>query len=299
MWIYITTAGYTLLAIESIISKYLLAGRMKSWQIYTFYIGIFSAFSLFFLPFGMHWYGLFPFLISVLSGLIFYLSLIFLYQALLSSSASRVYILFGATATVFTALLSKIFLKENFTSHEIGGIAFLLLGGFFISYKFYAARFFSNYKETLLAGLLLAASYVLLKYGYNEQKFIMGYVTSRVGIVAGALSSLLFPSFRKAIQSNLKKRKKKENIKNVVAAASAKTIAGIGSVLLNFSISMGSVALVSALVSIQYLLTFVFSLALSFFISRIFVEKFSLLNVLTKTAGILSVALGTMLVIMK
>lgn len=299
MWVYIAISGYSLLAVESVISKYLLAGRMKSWQIYAFYVGLFSAFSFIFAPFGLHWYGTFPFVISVLSGLIFYLSLVFLYQALLSSSTSRVYILYGAVTTIITAILSKTFLKEYFTFREIGGIAFLIMGGFFISYKFYASRFFSNYKETVLAGLLLGISFVLLKYGYNEQRFIMGYVTSRVGIVAGALASLLFPNFRKAVRTNLKRRKRKENIKNVAGTAVAKTISGIGSILLNYSISLGSVALVSALVSVQYLLTFVFSLVLSLFLARIFVEKFSLLNILAKTAGILAVALGTMLVIFK
>ena len=298
-WILFAIGGYALLAVEAVISKYLLAGRIKSWQIYTFYIGIFSAFSFVFAPFGLRWYGTFPFLISILSGLLFYFSLIFLYQSLLYSSASRVYILYGAVATITTTVLAKFLLGEIFTIRELLGIIFLLMGGVFISYKFYEARFFSNYHRTILAGFLVALSLVLLKYGYNEQKFITGYVLSRAGLLIGALVSLAIPSFRKAVQNNLKKHGRKENTKNFAGAAIAKTIAGIGTLFINLGISAGSVAVVGALVSVQYLLTFVLALILSFYLRKIFVERFSWLNFLAKMTGIILVAFGTVLVIFK
>jgi drug/metabolite transporter (DMT)-like permease len=298
-WLIIAISGYLLLAIESVISKYLLAGRIRSWQLYAFYIGLFSSFSLVFAPFGLAWYGTFPFMVSIFSGIIFYLSLIFLYQSLLKSSASRVYVLYGTVSTIATTLFSGLLLRDHFTLMEIYGIAFLIIGGIFISYKFYASRFFSNSHRTVAAGILVALSLVLLKYGYNEQKFVTGYIDSRLGILAGALLSLAVPSFRKSIKKSLRKRKNKENAQNLFGAIGAKTLAGIGTLLINFSISLGSVAIVNSLVSIQYILTFIFALGLSFYFKKIFIERFSVLNMLTKLAGILSVALGTMLVIFK
>lgn len=299
MWVYIAIAGYILLAVEAVISKYILTGRMRSWQLYAFYVGLFSAFGFVFAPFGLKWYGVYPFAISFLSGVIFYISLLFLYRSLLFSSTSRVYILYGAVATISTAILAKLFLGEIFSVREIFGILFLLLGGIFISYKFYDWRFFSSYHWTIVAGFLMALSLVFLKYGYGEQKFVTGYVISRLGIFLSALSSFLIPSFRKAILRSLKKRRRRENMENFGEAMAAKTVAGIGTLFINYSISLGSVAVVSALVSIQYLLTFLFALSLSFYFKRIFVEKFSILNILTKMAGILAVALGTALVIFK
>lgn len=298
-WIVFAIGGYALMAVEAVTSKYLLAGRIKSWQIYAFYIGIFSAFSFVFAPFGLRWYGAFPFLISIFSGLLFYFSLIFLYQSLLYSSASRVYILYGAVATIATTVLAKFLLGEIFTIRELLGIIFLLMGGVFISYKFYEARFFSNYHRTIASGFFVALSLVLLKYGYNEQKFITGYVLSRAGLLIGALASLAIPSFRKAIQNNLKKRGRKENTKNLAGAAIAKTISGTGTLLINLGISAGSVAVVGALVSVQYLLTFILALILSFYLRKIFVERFSWLNFLAKMTGIILVAFGTVLVIFK
>ncbi len=299
MWIYIAILGYTLLAVEAVIGKYIIAGRMKNWQTYAFYVGLFSSFCLILAPFGLKWSGFFPFLASFVSGILFYLGLIFLYRSLLRSSASRVYILFGATSTIATTLLAQALLDDVFSMNELIGILFLVLGGIFISYKFYASRLFSNYHWTILSGLVIALSLVLLKYGYNEQKFVSGYILSRLGIFSGAVFSFAIPSFRKTIIRSLKRTKRKENIKNFLGTVGAKSIAGAGTLVINYGIAVGSVAIVSSLVSVQYLLTFVFALALSFYFKKVFVERLSPLNFFTKMLGIIFVTLGTILVIYK
>lgn len=295
----IAILGYLLLAVEAVMSKYILAARMKSWPLYAFYVGIFSVFSIFFAPFGLKWFGIVPFLISFLSGIIFFLSLAFLFRSLVRSSASRVYILFGAASTIATTILAGFLIGENFSKKEIAGIFFLLLGGAIISFKFYAGRFFSHWRGATLAGILAAFSMILLKAGFNNGTFVSGYVVSRMGILFAALAVLLIPDFRKAVFENLKKRKRRENVENFAGTIVAKSTAGLGTLLVNWSISLGSVAIVSSLVSVQYLLTFVFALFLSFFLKDIFIERFSLLNFLAKMAGILLVALGTLLAILK
>jgi len=299
MWIWIAILGYTLLAVEAVMSKYILAGRMRSWQLYSFYVGIFSVFSLGFAPFGIKWFGLLPFLISFLSGILLFLSLSFLFHALLRSSASRVYILFGTSSTIATALLAAILIGETISRREAAGIIFLLLGGAVISYKFYASRFFSHWRGATLAGILAAFSLILLKNGYDSQTFVSGYITSRGGLLFAALASLLIPAFRQAVLSSIKKRKRRENIENLGGTIIAKTTAGAGTLLLNYSISLGSVAIISSLVSVQYFLTFIFALFLSFFLKDVFIERFSVLNFLTKMLGISLVTLGTALVIFK
>jgi uncharacterized membrane protein len=297
MWISIVIIGYTLLAVEAVMSKYIIAGRMRSWQLYSFYVGIFSVFSLGFAPFGFKWFGILPFLISFLSGILLFLSLSFLFHALLRSSTSRVYILYGATSTIATAALSVIFIGEFFSAGEIIGILFLLLGGIVISYKFYASRFFSHWKGATLAGILTAFSLILLKQGYDNQAFVSGYIISRGGLLFAALAALLIPAFRQAVLAGLKKRNRRENIENLGGTIIAKAMAGAGTVLINYGISLGSVAIISSLVSVQYLLTFVFALFLSFFLKDIFIERFSMLNFLAKMLGILLVTLGTILVV--
>jgi hypothetical protein len=182
---------------------------------------------------------------------------------------------------------------------EAGGILLLLAGGMIVSFKFYAGRFFSHWRGATLAGILAAFSMILLKYGYNHQAFVSGYILSRSGMLFGAFVSLLIPEFRKAVLKGLRGKKKKENIENLAGTILAKGTAGLGTLLVNYSVAIGSVAVISSLISVQYLLTFVFALLLSYYFKDIFIEKFSILNVLTKTAGILAIALGTLLVIFK
>lgn len=299
MWISIAIIGYALLAVESVISKYILAARMKNWQLYTFYVGIFSVFSLGFAPFGFEWPGSVPFFVSFLAGVIFFLSLAFLFRALLVSSVSRVYILFGSSSAIAATLLAHLMLGDVFSPREIGGIFFLVAGGVIISYKFREGRFFSHWRGAILSGVLVAFSMVLLKDGYGQQTFVSGYIASRMGILFAALGSLAIPEFRKAVLENITKRKRRENIENLGGTIVAKTTAGIGTLLVNYGISLGSIAVISSLVSVQYLLTFVFALVLSHFLKNIFIEKFSVLNILAKATGILAVALGTLLVIFK
>ena len=296
MWMLFAIGGYALLAGEAVLSKFLITARLKNWQLYTFYVGIFSGFALVFTPFGFEWHGPEAFLAAIISGFLFYLALAFLFQSLLVSSAVRVYVLFGAVITLTTVFLARIFLDDKITALSILGIAFLILGGLLISFKHYEKTFFSNWQKTVLAGILAALSYIVLKYAYSQQNFISGYVISRIGITIFAFLSLLVPSFRKNIFASLRKGKRKEHIKDFFGSVVAKTVAGTGTVLIHYSIFLGSVVIVNALVSVQYLLTFLISVVLSFYWKKIFIEKFTPLNIVLKVLGVALVVLGTVLV---
>ena len=296
MWIFFALGGYALLAGEAVLSKFLITARLKSWQLYTFYIGIFSSVVIVFTPFGFEWRGPEAFFAAIFSGILFYLALAFLFQSLLVSSAVRVYVLFGAVMTLSTVFFARIFLDDKITSAALLGIGFLIVGGTLISFKHYEKSFFSNWQKTVLAGILAALSYVLLKYAYNQQNFVSGYVISRLGITAAAALSLLLPSFREKVFASFKKGKRKENIKNFFGSVAAKTVAGTGTVLIHYAIFLGSVMVVNAMVATQYLLTFLLSIILSFYWKKIFIEKFTLINIALKIVGVALVVAGTVLV---
>lgn len=288
--------GYILLAGEAVLSKFLVTARLKNWQLYTFYIGLFSVFALLFTPFGFEWPGTQAFLAAMVSGFLFYLALAFLFQSLVVSSAVRVYVLFGAVTTLTTVVLARFFLGDKITPENLLGIAFLIVGGFLISFKHYEVALFSNWQKTVLAGVFAALSLVVLKYAYSQQNFVSGYVASRMGISVFALLSLFLPSFRKKVLTGLGKGKKKDQLKNFGGSVMAKTVAGTGTVLVHYAIFLGSVVVVNALVSVQYLITFLLSVALSFYWKKIFIEKFTLINVVFKVIGVVLVSLGTVLV---
>jgi drug/metabolite transporter (DMT)-like permease len=285
-----------LLAVESVISKYLLVGRIKGWRLYAFYVGILSLFTIVLSPFGLEHDGLMPIVITYLSGIIFYISLCFLFNALLHSSADRVYILQGASTTLLTLVLSALFLNEGINQLRAIAILFLVLGGLFIAYRFHHKTFFKGWHKILIAAILGSVSLIMLKYSYGGQNFVAGYVFNRIGIFSGAVLSLALPSFRKDIVGSWRKKSVGHNTLNVVGTIIAKTIAGSGMVLTNYAIYLGSVAIVSSLVSVQYLFTFLFVFILSFHSRKIFHQHFSWKNILLKITGILLVILGTVFV---
>jgi hypothetical protein len=75
-WILISIFAYFLLAFESVANKFLISGKVKSWRLYLFYIGLLSASSLVLAPFGLQWPGIRIFLLSVFAGVVFLATLL-------------------------------------------------------------------------------------------------------------------------------------------------------------------------------------------------------------------------------
>ena len=291
-----SVGGYLLLAIESVITKILLTNRVKSWQLYSFYVGLLSLNGVIFAPFGLKWFGYALFLESLVTGLIFFLSLTFLYQALNKSSASRVFVLYGAVTTLFSFFWEHILLKTSFFGSDFLGVFLLMVGGFLISYKVSERRMFSTYKLVVFSGFLMALALVLMKNIFDSQNFITGYVFSRLGVFLSALCLMLYPNFRRAVKRGLAKKTGRDNKKNFGLILGAKLIAGTGTFLVNYSISLGSVALINALVSVQYSFVFIFTTILAMFYKDIVKEKITVENIVFKLMGLALVVVGIFII---
>lgn len=291
-WLLISTAGYLLLAIEAVVTKILLTNKVKSWQVYSFYVGLLSLNGAFFAPFGLEWFGAWIFVESLLAGMIFFLALIFLYKSLEKSSASRVFVLFGAVTTLASFVWEYFLLGASFSGGDFLGVMFLMLGGFLISVKVYERKIFSSYKTVIFAGFLMALALVMMKDIFSQQNFITGYVFSRVGVFLSALSLMLYPQFRKAVKKGLSKKSKKENQANLGFIIGAKIISGTGTLLVNYSISLGSVVIINALVSVQYTFVFIISTLLAIFFKNLIKEKITVQNIIFKSIGVLLVVIG-------
>lgn len=297
-WILLAIFAYFLLSVESVANKFLITSKVKSWRLYLFYIGLLSLFSLLLAPFGLRWPGIQIFLISVSAGVFFFGYLAFLFSSLERSAASRVFVLIGAVSTLITAVLSKMLLDEHFDLQKIMGILLLIIGGILISFKFYKRRLFSGYKKALIAGILLAVSMIVLKYAYDQQNFVSGYVYSRFGITGMTVLLLLIPSYRKGVFSLLKKKNKSKNASNFGAVMGVKSLAGVATAIREYSIAVGSVAIVSALVSVQYLFVFLISVILAFYFKGVLKENIEKQTVFYKALGVLCVVIGVLLMML-
>ncbi len=296
-WILIAIVGYFFLSLEAVLSKFLITGKIKSWKTYSFYVGIFSSFALVLIPWRTTWTNSSFMGISLIAGALQFISLAFLFKALETSAASRVYLLYGAASTITTFVLANFLVKENLTFADLFGISLLIIGGFFISFKFYKMKFFHNYRATLWAGFLAGFSLVFLKYIYEHHNFINGYICSRIGLAGMAFSFLLHPKFRRAalgkiIIAKKYQKQRKEKFFHLLWTIFAKSIAGIGTILTGYAVSLGSVTIVNALSSAQYLFTFILITLLAFHFKKFFQEEITFSNLLTKSIGALLIIGG-------
>ncbi len=300
---FLAVLGYFLLGIEAVISKFLLTGKIKSWQTYSFYVGMLSFFAFFFAPFGLKWFGWQKFVVSFFAGFLFLLAVATLYRSLKREEASRVFVVFGATSIVATFLIEKVISQENFSLDEFLGVILLISGSFLISFKVSKQVFFDKLKETILGGILMAFALIFLQYSYQEQNFITGYVISRAGIVFTTTIFFLNSNFRQEIKKKFFQKKsnknkiRKKNLKYFLAVTFSKVLAGGGTLLIHLAINFSSrVSVINALTSLQYATTFILATFLSIRFPKIFQEKFNKKEITLKTLGVSLVSLGIILV---
>lgn len=300
-WIILAIGAYFLLSVESIANKFLISGKVGSWRLYLFYIGLLSFTSLMFAPFGLYWAGWKVLGISLVTGIIFFGYLAFLFSSLKGSTATRVFVLIGAVATITTFVFSKLFLEDNLTASKLFGVVLLLLGGFFISFKIKEKQFFADYKKVLIAGILSGISLGMLKYtfdifnklgGSDFEVFVNGYIYTRMGSVLMVILLMCIPSYRNHILATFKKKEGKEHASNFLLVVGVKTLSGIATFMMNFALSIGDPTIVSALGSVQYLGVFLLSLGLSQKFGSILKEDLDRRDLVFKSAGVILVVLG-------
>lgn len=286
--------GYFFNAVAALFDKYLLADRIKAPVVYAFYVAMFSLFALFFVPFEFGFFGWQPTLFAFFSGIIFLYALVALYTAFKKYEVSRVAPLVG-TVTSITAFFFAFFSGTTLGSTIFLALAFLIFGGLLISFDLPLKKnehipFF----PILLAGVGIGISLILLKQGYEENNFVSGLVWSRLGIFVGGITLLSFAPFRHQILDHSQEtttdpgRARKTGVYFVLS----KVCAGIGSFLVVYAISRGSVALVQALSGMQYLFLLLLALPLSLRFPALFDERLFFWDWFQKGCAIVLIGIG-------
>jgi drug/metabolite transporter (DMT)-like permease len=298
----IATIAYFFIALEVILDKFFLSSKRVSHpSIYAFYSGVLSFFTILLFPFGFHSITFLEFIYSIAAGIIFIYGVLFLFFAIKKNEASRVTPLIGAVISIITFLLSLFFLREKLDLLQLLGIAILVFGGLFISAESLIKgkrKFFSGFYQVILGGILLALASVLFKSLYKHDNFINVFIWTRMGLTVGALSLMLFPDWRKMIISSLAnfKKPKLEEKNSGIFFVTNKLLGGLGSILLHFTISLGSVTIINALVSVEYIFIFLMGVIFSSWVPGIFQEKKDWKNFLQKITAIFIITLGILLV---
>ncbi|TAK95130.1 hypothetical protein EPO05_05040 [Patescibacteria group bacterium] len=303
-WISIASLAYLLVALEVILDKFLLTSKRVSHPaIYAFYSGMLSLTAVFFVPFGFHLVSGLTALANIVAGIIFVYGILSLFYAIQENEASQVMPVVGAVIPLVTMGLSVVFLSERLEGLEYFGVALLVLGGLLISFDlpFHVSKrkFFAGFWFSVLAGALLAVAFTWFKHFYESQnEFINVFVWTRVGLFVGALSLLAFPGWRKSILNSFGgfRRPKANHYQTGFLFVATKALGGVGSILTNYAIRLGSVTVVNALVSLEYVFVFIFSLLFSAWFPAIFRERKGATHLMQKIISILLIAAGMVLV---
>lgn len=303
-WIGIAIIAYFLLALEIVLDKFLLSSkRISHPAIYAFYSGTMGIFAVAFAPLGFHWISYEKISFSFIAGIIFIYGMLSLFSAVKRGEASRVLPIVGAVVPITSFFLAIVFLGENLGIKGSLGIGILILGGILISFNLAQNRtriFFEGFRASVLAGFLLALSTIFIKALYNEDNFLNVFIWTRMGAFLGALSFFLIPAWRKSILGSLLKFKKPESSEKKSGASFvlAKALGGSGSFLKENAVSMSlaSVTVVNALVSVEYVFIFVLSIIFSGWMPKIMREEKDLKSVIQKLTAIAIIAIGLVLV---
>ncbi len=287
MWLLITIISYFINAGVYVADKFLLSKKFHSSVTYAFFVGIWSIFNIFLLILNPWIPTPEQLSIDLLAGFLFLITLIFWYKALHQSEATRVVPLVGALTPIFSLILSYVFLNETLSERQLLAFVILINGGVLISAKqtrFYLLKevveqirntfgdflggIHAQYRparrlilNSLTSAFLFAAYYVLIKYIYNHQPFVGGFVWSRLGTFLGAILILFIPKWRQLI---IKRQKQTRKPKNLAFFLGVRISAALAFIMLNWAISLGNVALINSLQGVQY----VFLILLVFFISN-------------------------------
>jgi len=320
MWLLVTIGGYLINAGVYTADKFLLSKKIHSSISYAFFVGIWSIFNLALLPLAFWVPDMRQLSIDLLAGMLFLVALVAWYKALHQSEATRVVPIVGALTPIFSLMLSYIFLNEFFTQQQMLAFLILIAGGVLISVKetrMYVWRavaerikniignllghISAEYRPTrrlffnsILSALCFASYYVLIKFIYIEQPFIGSFVWSRLGTFLGCIVILFVPSWKKLIAEHQKNARQPKNLAFFLAV---RIVAALAFIMLNWAISLGSVAMVNALQGVQFLFLIIIVLIISSKYPHILKEELGRGVLAQKFIGVVLISIGLYMLI--
>lgn len=284
-----TLLAYFLSGIAVLVDKFLLTSKITNPLIYVFYLSLVSLLILVLVPFTI-FPSLVVFLLASISTIVWTSGLVFMYLALKEGLVTRVIPVNGTLIPIFL-LIAAIFTK-SVTDIEIAAILVLILG--LILLTIFEWRGKITLRETVyivLSALLFAGSYLFLREAYLRTNFLTVLVWSRVVLVPLGFLIVVIPKSRRMVLGSGEKSFSlfsKQGLLFLAGQASG----GTSEILLTFSVSLATPALVNSLQGSQYLFLFIASLFLGKKFPEVFKEKHTHLKTTLKVIGILCIAVG-------
>ncbi|MEK7567527.1 MAG: hypothetical protein AAB513_01225 [Patescibacteria group bacterium] len=279
--------GQILNAVIVLIDKYIVTKTSISKPgVYAFYVSLMSGIVLILVPFGVIdipdsetiW-------LSLNIGFVFVASILFLFRALKHANATDVVAWLTAISTLTTFIFGAIFLNEQLPKTFPYAMALFILGILFVGhFRFYARSFL----QVVVSGILFGLSAVLLKILFSHTDFVDGFFWSRMGNLIAALSLLALPSIRNhvfIISKNTSHRTSFLVIANRI-------LGGVAFLFILYAIHLGSVSVVNALSSLQFVFVFLLILFFAKKLPDLYHHEFRTGHILHKVIAMFFIVLG-------
>ncbi len=248
----VAIVAHGLIGISLIWDKVLLRQpQTKDLISYVFWLGAISVFGLALIPFGFKMPGWETIAVATGAGALHLVSVYFYMAALKAGEASQAPAIMGGFSPVATALIGAALLPETLTRSQFLPFTLMTLGGFVM---FFTERL--HLRRIIIAVVVSSATYglteVLQKVAFDETNFVTGYVFFTIGTFIAALCLLVPPRWRHQIFRHSQQAEPRSKFWYMVN----RFIAGVGSFLIFYAISLTSPALVEAITGLRYALIF-------------------------------------------
>lgn len=300
-WLLIAISSYLILAIVSLVDKYLLTNSILKPNIYTFYVGTLGILSLLFIPFvGFYMPGISQTILSLLTGAIYIYAIFWFLKSLHLFEVSRVVPAIGGMIPLFSFGLIYIFSfgKEILSYSEIIAFALLISGSILITLERKKLITLKSIKYSFLTSFLLSLSFVLSKYVYLNQPFWNAFIWMRIG---GFLMALGFLIFIPKIKKEIFKKEEHPSKKTAAIFLLNQTAGASANILQNWAIFLAPlvyVPVINSLAGVQYLFLFILTVLISSKFPKILKEEISKEIIFQKVISILLIGAGLTLLIL-
>lgn len=296
-----TILAYLLNSISVLIDKYQLEKNLPSPLIYVFYISAFSLLTLVALPFTSI-PSVIVFSLGSIATVLWTLGAYSMFSALKAGQATRVIPVIGVLTPLF--LLIHSYFTGVIDQNEIWAILLMVIGLLILVARDLRGRL--TLKEAIfeiLASILFATSYTLLHEAYVQSNFLTVFIWAKMILIPIGIIILAIPTTRSivlaqntALQHKHKKPLWKSKVGLLFLIGNA--CGGGAEMLLSYSISLATPALVNSLQGLQYVFLFVFGILLSRKFPKVYGEKYTPAIVIMKILGIAIIGFGLFMLAM-
>jgi drug/metabolite transporter (DMT)-like permease len=285
-----TLLAYLLNSISVTVDKFLLTKSIPDPLAYVFFFSCYSLIALFAIPFT-HIPSTQAFLLASTSTLLWTTGAYLMFKALQMGHISRVIPLIGTLIPLF--LLTEAVFNHTINLDQVWAVVILVLGMVFLTFHDWRGRFtLKELSLEIFSALLFAISYLILRQAYLQQDFLTVFVWSRLILIPIGVVIFLVPTLHQRVFSQNKGPKINFLSKTGALFLGGQAAGGSAELLLTFSVSLATPALVNSLQGSQYAFLFVLSLFLSHKFPQIYKERLTKSIFLYKIIGILLIGLG-------